>query len=92
MFSFNQLPKEKLQHRLMEAANNKIGSAVDQLLLYCYHYDPVTGKYGVVIMNVLRISGTATVLVLAAFMVAMFRRDRKARSEERGTDHAEVKV
>ncbi len=76
----------------MEAANNKIGSAVDQLLLYCYHYDPVTGKYGMVIMNVIRISGTATVLVLAAFMVAMFRRDRISKSEERGADHAEVKV
>jgi len=52
---------------LLEAANNKIGSAVDQLLLYCYHYDPVTGKYGMVIMTVIRISGTATVLVLAVY-------------------------
>ena len=60
----------------MEAANSKIGSVVDQLLLYCYRYDPVTGKYGMVIMNVIRILGTATVLVLGAFMVAMFRRDR----------------
>ena len=81
-----------LKFGLMEAANNKIGSAVDQLLLYCYHYDPVTGKYGMVIMTVIRISGTATVLVLAVFMVAMFRRDRKAKSEERGADHAEVEV
>ena len=72
-----------LKFGLMEAANNKIGSAVDQLLLYCYHYDPVTGKYGMVIMNVIRISGTATVLVLGAFMVVMFRRDRKAKNEER---------
>ncbi len=81
-----------LKFGLMEAANNKIGSAVDQLLLYCYHYDPVTGKYGMVIMNVIRISGTATVLVLVVFMLVMFRRDRKAKSEERGAEHAEVKV
>ena len=80
-----------LKFGLMEAANNKIGSAVDQLLLYCYHYDPVTGKYGMVIMNVIRISGTATVLVLGAFMLAMFRRDRRAKIEERRADHAEVK-
>ena len=73
----------------MEAANDKIGSVVDQLLLYCYHYDPVTGKYGMVIMNVIRIFSTATVLVLAAFMVVMFRRDRKAKSEERGADQTE---
>jgi len=45
-----------------------------------------------VIMNVIRISGTATVLVLVAFMLAMFRRDRKAKSEERGADQTEVKV
>jgi len=76
----------------MEAANSKIGSVVDQLLLYCYHYDPVTGKYGMVIMTVIRISGTATVLVLAVFMVAMFRRDRKAKSEQRSVGHTEVKV
>jgi len=81
-----------LKFGLMEAATNKIGSAVDQLLLYCYHYDPVTGKYGMVIMNVIRISGTATVLVLAAFMLAMFRRDRISKSEERGAGHAEVEV
>ena len=79
-----------LKFGLMEAASNKIGSVVDQVLLYCYHYDPVTGKYGMVIMTVIRISGTATVLVLAVFMVAMFRRDRKAKSEERG--HIEVEV
>ncbi|MCH6560575.1 SCO family protein [candidate division KSB1 bacterium] len=80
-----------LKFGLMEAANNKIGSVVDQLLLYCYHYDPVTGKYGMVIMNVIRISGTATVLVLAAFMVAMFRRDRKAKSEERKEEQMKSK-
>lgn len=61
---------------LMEAATNKIGSPVDQLLLYCYHYDPTTGKYGVVIMNVVRVAGIATVLTLASFMLIMLRRDR----------------
>lgn len=53
---------------------------------------PVTGKYGVVIMNVTRVLGTATVLVLAAFMLAMFRRDRKAKSDKGGADHAQIKV
>ncbi len=76
----------------MEAANSKIGSVVDQLLLYCYHYDPVTGKYGMVIMTVIRISGTATVLVLAVFMVAMFRRDRKAKSEKRAASSDQLVI
>jgi len=62
---------------LIEAANNTIGNPVDQILLYCYHYDPLTGKYGVIIMNVLRLAGSATALALGSFMVVMFRRDRR---------------
>ena len=45
---------------LIEASANKIGSRVDQLLLFCYHYDPATGKYGVV-MKTMRIAGVVTV-------------------------------
>ena len=54
------------------------GSAapVDALLLYCYHYDPMTGRYGFVVMRALRLAGGATVLVLATFVVVMVRRDR----------------
>jgi len=62
---------------LIEAASNTIGNPVDQLLLYCYHYDPLTGKYGVIIMNVLRLAGSATAVALGSFMVVMFRRDRR---------------
>ncbi|MCG8606322.1 SCO family protein [bacterium] len=70
---------------LIEASENKIGSAVDKVLLYCYHYDPSTGKYGLVIMNVIRVLGSATVLLLGTFMVIMFRRDRKVRVAETGS-------
>jgi protein SCO1/2 len=63
---------------LIEAGNNTIGNPVDQVLLYCYHYDPLTGKYGVLIMNVLRLAGSTTVVALGAFMLVMFRRDRKS--------------
>jgi len=69
-----------LRLSLVEASANKIGSPVDQLLLYCYHYDPTTGKYGVIIMNVIRLAGLGTVLALGAFMVVMFRRDRKRKA------------
>ncbi|MBP1774000.1 MAG: uncharacterized protein H6Q86_6 [candidate division NC10 bacterium] len=62
---------------LIEAANNTIGNPVDQILLFCYHYDPLTGKYGVIIMNVLRLAGSATAIALGSFMVVMFRRDRR---------------
>ena len=65
---------------LVEAAENKIGTAVDQLLLACYQYDPTTGKYGLVIMNSLRIGGFATVAALATFVTVMIKRDRRATS------------
>jgi protein SCO1/2 len=46
-------------------------------MLYCYQYDPMTGKYGIVIINVLRIAGGLTVLALGLFMTIMFLRERK---------------
>jgi protein SCO1/2 len=60
---------------MVEASKGKIGTVVDQLLLYCYHYDPTQGRYGMVIFNVLRISALATVLVLGGFVIVMFRRE-----------------
>jgi protein SCO1/2 len=62
---------------LVEASQGKIGTLTDQALLYCYQYDPMTGKYGVVVMNVLRAAGGLTVLVLGIFMALMFLRERK---------------
>ncbi len=62
---------------LIEASENKIGSVVDALLLYCYHYDPVTGTYGPAAMNLIRIGGLLTVIALASYMVIMWRRDAR---------------
>ena len=64
---------------LIEASQNEIGSPVDQLLLLCYQYDPSTGKYGLVIMNSVRIAGGLTVATIAAFILLMLRRERRAR-------------
>ena len=64
---------------LIEASANKIGSPVDQVLLYCFHYDPMTGKYGLVVRNVLRLGGITTVLLLGGFITVMLRRERHAR-------------
>jgi protein SCO1 len=63
---------------LVEASANKIGSPADQVLLFCYHYDPTTGKYGMAITQVTRALGTATVLALGAFVFIMLRRDRRS--------------
>ena len=62
---------------LIEAAAGKIGSPIDQLLLFCYHYDPATGQYTLLVTRVLRLAGGATVLVLAGFIALMLRRERR---------------
>jgi len=65
---------------LIEAAASKIGSPVDQLLLFCYHYDPVTGKYGLLIANLIKLAGGATVLLLGGFVYGLLRRERSQRA------------
>ena len=59
------------------ALAKKIGTPVDSLLLYCYHYDPMTGRYGLAIMRAIRIAGAATVLAIGAFIIVMLRRERR---------------
>ena len=73
-------PPSDVHLGLVEASKGKIGTLVDQLLLYCYHYDPRQGRYGVAIFNVLRISALTTVLLLGGFVFWMMRRERRARS------------
>jgi len=67
-------PKD-LRLGLIEASRNKIGNFVDQITLYCFHYDPRSGKYGAAITNILRLGGAATMLVLGGLLIVMYRRD-----------------
>jgi protein SCO1/2 len=62
---------------LIEASHNRIGTAVDQILLFCYHFDPTSGKYTLVAMRILRAAGAATILMLGGFVFIMLRRDKK---------------
>ena len=62
---------------LVEASDNKIGSPVDQVLLYCFHYDPDKGKYTASVMNFVRAGGALIVLGLGVFGWAMWRRERR---------------
>src|ERR1700688_2791005 len=70
-------PARDVRLGLVEASEGKIGTLTDHALLYCYQYDPMTGRYGVAIMNVLRAAGGLTVLLLGIFMTMMFLRERK---------------
>ena len=66
-----------LRLALVEASNNRIGSAVDQILLFCYHYDPKLARYSAAIMSMVRFGGAAAVVILSIFLAVMWRRDRR---------------
>jgi protein SCO1/2 len=80
-----EYPARDVRLGLVEASNERIGTPTDQVLLYCFHYDPTTGKYALVVMNVLRLAGLITVAVLATFMIVMFRRDFRPARPQRGS-------
>ena len=80
-----EYPARDVRLGLVEASNERIGTPNDQVLLYCFHYDPTTGKYALVVMNVLRLAALITVVVLATFMIVMFRRDFRSARSQRGT-------
>lgn len=61
---------------LVEASEGLIGTIADKVMLLCFHYDPVTGRYGFAIWSAIRILGAATVLLLAGAIMIMLRRER----------------
>jgi len=75
-------PKD-LRLGLVQASDNKIGTVVDEVLLYCYHYNPETGKYGAVITRVLRLSGAATILLIGMMLVVLLRKGPQAKAARR---------
>jgi protein SCO1/2 len=68
-------PPKDLRLGLVEASQGKIGNAVDAVLLYCYHYNPETGKYGAMVSNILRMAGAATILLLGGLLFILWRLD-----------------
>jgi protein SCO1 len=83
LYGLEFAPKD-VRLALIEAAAGQIGSPIDQLLLFCYQYDPATGQYGLVIMNVLRLAGLTTVVALGGFMIVMFRSERHRMADRSG--------
>ncbi len=73
-----QFPSRDLRLGLVEASEGKIGSPVDAILLFCYHYDPHTGKYGLLISHVIQAGGAFTLLVLGALVLVLFRGEHYA--------------
>jgi len=80
-----------LEFGLMEASSERIGSPIQRLLLLCFHYDPVTGRYNFAVVTALQVLGTATALALGTFVVVMLRRERRlAGKSGRGVLEIEV--
>jgi protein SCO1 len=73
-----EFPPKDLRMGLVEASQNKIGNVVDQVLLYCYHYDPASGKYGAIISNILRLGAGVTIVLLGGFLLILFRLEKSA--------------
>lgn len=84
-------PKD-LRLGLAEASDNKIGSPVDNILTYCYHYDPTTNKHSLIIARVVQAGGLLTVLILGSFMFLMFRNDVKRDRQSKASQSTATKV
>ena len=69
-----EYPPRDLRLGLVEASQHRIGNPVDQILLFCFHYDPATGKYGLLITRAVRIAGTLTVFAMIAGIFLLSRR------------------
>jgi protein SCO1/2 len=82
-----EYPAQKLKFALLEAAEGTVGSTLDQLILYCYHYDPTNRRYSPVAMNIMRLGGGATALILGTtlgvFWLREWRRKRKQHTKEK---------
>jgi protein SCO1/2 len=75
-YGINYEPRQ-LKFGIMDSAKDKVGNPAEQLLLYCYHYDPSSGKYGLSIIRVVRIAALITVLGIAGMLFYFWRRNNK---------------
>lgn len=76
-----EYPPKHLRLALMEASEGKIGNPLDQLIMYCYHYDPSSRRYAPVAMNIMRLGGGATVLVIGLSLGMLFWREHRRRRD-----------
>lgn len=70
-------PPRDVRLGLIESTEEKLGSAVDSLLLYCYHYNPAIGRYSTTVFNILRLAAAATLIGLVTLVVVLRRRESR---------------
>ena len=74
LFGVEYEPKD-LKLGLIESSQGKLGTLTDQVMLYCFHYDPATGRYSAAVMNLVRAGAVVTLVLLALFLILSWRRD-----------------
>ena len=72
-----EYPEKTLRLGLVEASQGRVGSSLDRLILYCFHYDSTEGRYAPIASRIMQVGGAVTVLLLAGFLTILIRRDRK---------------
>ncbi len=75
LYGIDYAPKD-VKFAIMESAQSKIGNPVDQLMLYCFHYNPATGKYGLQILNIIRLGGLLTLFGMGTMFFVFWRRNK----------------
>ena len=86
-YGIDYAPRD-LKFGLMESAEEKVGSPAEQLLLYCYHYDPASGKYGIAILKVMRLASILTIAGIGVMLFILWRRN-KSKQENKTTSDGE---
>jgi protein SCO1/2 len=78
LFGTDYAPRD-LRLALVESGAGRVGSLTDQVMLFCFHYDPATGRYSAAVLNLVRAGGAAAVLALAALVTVLVRREKRSR-------------
>jgi len=86
-----EFPPKDLRLSLIQASDNKIGTLADAVLLYCFHYDPATGKYSLIISRVIQLAGGLTILLLGGMLLLLFRRGPDHELRRQGSSHIYVR-
>ena len=86
-----EFPPRDVRLGLIQASQNKIGTLADQVLLYCYHYDPQTGRYDAMINRILQLAGGLTVISIGTVLLALFRRSPNSEAGGQSRSHQYVR-
>ena len=71
-----EYPNKDLKLGILEASEGKVGSTLDKIILYCYHYDPYKNTYTIFATNVMRLGGIFTIIFLCIMIAGYWKKDK----------------